>query len=516
MLGEDFLRVSRLSRIHYEGCFYNYPLNFSNALLGLGPIESLLILMSYLGSQIRPYQQENTFEQWICNRFGRRLYKKFFKTYTEKVWGIPCHQIGADWAVQRIKGLSMITALSNALLGLQNARSLNNEFFYPLKGPGMMWQRFVETIEAGGGQVCFHSEAVRIGQENGRVTSVTYAHRGERVEKPVEHLISSMPITKLITLLDPKVPDEVVEAGRLLSYRSFIIVGLILNKRDLFPDQWIYIHSPSVKVGRIQNFKNWSPAMIPDPNKTSVGMEYFCTQNDEIWSLSDTELTVLASRELSELGLAATEDVIDSYVIRQPNAYPVYNNNYSSHLKVIREYLETIDNLQTVGRSGMHRYNNMDHSMQTGKLAAQNILGTNHNLWEVNEDQEYLEEDAKNGVFERIREKIIARTFARMDKLAFASAVGSVAGLLFFVATIWSIIKGGDVLASNLRLLGQYFLGYTVSVQGAFIAFAYASLWGFLLGWLFAYLRNFFLAYYIYRIRKSTEFLTLRDFLDHF
>jgi hypothetical protein len=219
---------------------------------------------------------------------------------------------------------------------------------------------------------------------------------------------------------------------------------------------------------------------------------------------------------LSELGLAATEDVIDSYVMRQPNAYPVYNNNYSSHLEVIRKYLETIDNLQTVGRNGMHRYNNMDHSMQTGKLAAQNILGTNHNLWEVNEDQEYLEEDAKNGVFERIREKIIARTFARMDKLAFASAVGSVAGLLFFVATIWSIIKGGDVLASNLRLLGQYFLGYTVSVQGAFIAFAYASLWGFLFGWLFAYLRNFFLAYYIYRIRKSTEFLTLRDFLDHF
>jgi protoporphyrinogen oxidase len=516
MLGEDFLRVSRLSRIYYNDLFYMYPLSFSNALLNLGPIESILILMSYLRSQIRPNRQEDTFEQWICNRFGQRLYRTFFKIYTEKVWGIPCHQIRAEWAAQRIKGLSLITAVSNALLGLRNAKSLIDEFYYPLKGPGMMWQRFVEMIEAGGGQVRFNSEVARVAHENGRIASVTYVDNGGKVDIPVEHLISSMPINKLITLLDPKVPNEVQEAGHLLSYRSFIIVGLILNKRNLFPDQWIYIHCPNVRVGRIQNFKNWSAAMVPDPSKTSVGMEYFCTQGDEIWTLSDKELRDLASRELSELGLATEKDVIDSYVVRQPNAYPVYDENYRSHLNVIREYLETIENLQTIGRNGMHRYNNMDHSMQTGKLAAKNILAANYDLWEVNEEQEYLEEDKKDKALERINETIITRSFDRMDKLAFASALGLSSGLFFFFLTIWTVIKGGDAAVQSLSLLGQYFVGYTVSSKGAFTAFGYASFWGFLFGWLFAYIRNFLLACYVYRIKKKTELLNLQDFLDHF
>jgi protoporphyrinogen oxidase len=516
MLGEAFLRVSRRSRIYYEGRFFDYPLKVSNALVNLGPVEISLVLASYLKSYIRPFRTENTFEQWVSNRFGRRLYKMFFETYTEKVWGIPCHQIGSDWAAQRIRGLSLAAAVTNAIVGHQKAKSLIDEFSYPLKGPGMMWQYFVREIKGGGGEVCFDSEALRIGHENGRVASVMYVDKEGRKETPARHVISSMPVNKMVTLLDPKPPDVVLEAGRRLSYRSFVMVGLILNKSHVFSDQWIYIHSPNVRVGRIQNFKNWSPAMVPDSSKTSLGMEYFCNQGEGIWTLSDEELTALASRELSGLGLAAQEDIIDSYVVRQPNAYPVYNENYTSHLKVIREYLGTIENLQTVGRNGMHRYNNMDHSMQTGKLAVENLFGAKHNLWEVNEEGEYLEEVTRDDALERFREKIVSGAFARMDKLAFASAVGTAFGLLFFAATIWAITQISNGQASYLLLLSQYFVGYTVSLKGAFIACAYGLSWGFLLGWLFAYLRNLMLALYIYRVRKATELLTVQDFLDHF
>jgi hypothetical protein len=293
-------------------------------------------------------------------------------------------------------------------------------------------------------------------------------------------------------------------------------VALIVDKNDLFPDQWIYIHSPDARVGRIQNFKNWSAAMVPDPNRTSVGMEYFCTEGDETWIIPDDEFIAMASGELAQLGLVEATDVIDGLVVRQPNAYPIYDHEYSENLRVIRGYLDSIANLQTIGRNGMHRYNNMDHSMLTGMLAAENVLGAKHDLWEVNEEEEYLEEDKKVRDEQRLLERVLVRTFARMDKLAFAAAIGSVSGLLFFLATMWLIVKGGEVVGPNLRLLGQYFLGYTVSVKGAFIAFGYSFFWGFLFGWLFAYLRNFLLALYIYSARKKAELLTLRDFFDHY
>jgi hypothetical protein len=287
---------------------------------------------------------------------------------------------------------------------------------------------------------------------------------------------------------------------------------LIVNKKDLFPDQWIYVHSPEVNVGRIQNFKNWSTAMVPDPQKTSVGMEYFCNDGDEIWTMSNTELISLASRELSQLGLVEIDDVMDSFVVRQPKAYPIYDHEYNEPLKVIRDFLGTIENLQTVGRNGMHRYNNMDHAMLTGLLAAENVLGANHNLWEVNEEEGYLEEVKAE---ELVSEEILTRTFARMDKLAFASAVGSVSGLLLLLATIWLVIKGGEVVGANLQLLSQYFVGYTVTVKGAFIAFGYTFFWGFLFGWLFAYLRNLSLALFIFWVKKKTELLSVKDFFDH-
>jgi protoporphyrinogen oxidase len=513
MLGEDFLRVRRMSRICYQGRFFDYPVGFANALANLGLIESSLILLSYIKAQVWAHPEEKNFEQWVSNRFGRRLYQTFFQTYTEKVWGTPCHKIRADWAAQRIRGLSLMVAVSNALFGVQKAKSLISEFYYPLRGPGMMWQRFQEAVEANGGQVRLNAEAVRLTHEDGRIVSVDCCERDKTETIPVGQLISSIPVTRVVDLLDPKAPDDVLEAASKLSYRAFVLVGLIVDREDLFPDQWIYVHSPDVRVGRIQNFKNWSAAMVPHPQKTSVGMEYFCNQGDETWTMSDAELKDLATRELSKLGLVETDDVVDGFVIRQAHAYPVYDDAYKDHLMVIRDYVGTIENLQTVGRNGLHRYNNMDHSMLTGMLAAQNLLGAHHDLWEVGEKDGYLEADKKTEAL--VAEAVLTQTFARIDKLAFATAAGSVSGLLMFLATIWLVIKGGEVVGPTLRVLAAYFVGYTVTVKGAFIAFGYSFFCGFLFGWLFAYLRNLFLALYVYRVKKRAELLSLKDFFDN-
>ena len=515
MLGEDFLKVGRMSRIYYRGRFFNYPLGFANALMNLGLVESSLIMLSYLKAQIWSHPQEENFEQWVSNRFGRRLYQTFFQTYTEKVWGTPCQKIRADWAAQRIKGLSLIVAVSNALFGVQRVKTLINEFRYPLRGPGMMWQRFQDAIEANGGTVRVNTDAVGLRHEDGRVVSVNYSDGGEPVAIPADEVISSIPITRLVALLDPAAPRHVLDAATSLSYRAFVLVGLIVDRETLFPDQWIYVHSPDVRVGRIQNLKNWSAAMVPDPKKTSVAMEYFCNEYDETWTMLDTDLIKLASEELSRLGLADTDDILDGFVIRQPKAYPVYDDAYKEQLMVIRDFLATFDNLQTVGRNGMHRYNNMDHSMLTGMLAARNLSGENHDLWEIGEQEEYLEADEKAKGKRLVPARVLTKTFARIDKLAFATAIGSVSGMLMFLATIWLIIKGGAMVGPTLRLLSVYFVGYSVTVKGAFIAFGYSFFCGFLFGWLFAYLRNLFLAFYVYRAKKKAELLSLRDFFDN-
>lgn len=392
VLGEEFIKVPRLSRIYYKGRFFNYPLEIFNTLLHVGPIESLLMVLSYFKTKWQPLKEEDTLEQWVINRFGERLYRTFFKTYTEKVWGVPCHHIQADWAAQRIKGLSLKTAIFNAIFGSNNAKSLIKEFDYPVLGPGMMWERFQEKVESQGGQVWLNTGVLKVEREGNRITSITAQKEGEIVQLFGEHFISSMPVTSLILRLDPAPPEEVVRAAKSLKYRAFLIVALIINKGSLFPDNWIYIHAPEVKVGRIQNFKNWSPAMVPDASKTCLGMEYFCNEGDAIWNMTDTALIELATQELGQLGLATTADVQEGAVIRQPKAYPVYDSEYRQHLKVIKGFLETIENLQTVGRNGMHRYNNQDHSMLTGMLAVKNILGEKHDLWEVNTERSYYEE----------------------------------------------------------------------------------------------------------------------------
>lgn len=392
VLGDDFLLRPRLSRIYYQGKFYQYPLNLLNTLGNLGLVESGHILLSYLRWQLWPHRQEDNFEQWVINRFGRRLYQTFFQTYTEKVWGIPCHTIQADWAAQRIKDLSFRSAVSNALFKTGDVKSLIEQFHYPRQGPGMMWERMAQLVEQQGGAVCLEADVVRLGHENGRIHTLTIRQNDQTQAIPADHVISSMPVSHLLLRLDPAPPANVLAAARSLKYRDFLIVGLIINHAHLFPDNWIYIHCPQVKVGRIQNFKNWSPDMVPDQATTCLGLEYFCNEDDDLWAMKDEALIALGTAELSQLGLVNPDLVVDGLVIRQRKAYPVYDQTYRTHLTTIQNYLDRFHNLQTVGRNGMHRYNNQDHSMLTGLLAAKNILGEQHALWQVNTDRSYYEE----------------------------------------------------------------------------------------------------------------------------
>lgn len=397
ILGDDFIQVQRLSRIYYGGKFYDYPLSLIKTLLNLGPVSSFLILMSYFKSKLRkwsnPKLEAETFEEWVIDCFGERLYKIFFKTYTEKVWGIPCSQIRADWAAQRIKNMSLKNAVWNALFPSQNVKSLIQKFDYPSLGPGAMWERCQEILEANGSSVHLNTEVVRIEREGPRITQVI-AKQGDRtLTLTGDHFINSMPISALVHRLHPLPPKEVLEAARGLKYRDFLIVPLIINQEHLFPDNWLYIHSPEIRVGRIQNFKNWSPKMVPNLEKTCLGMEYFCSEGDDLWEMPDAELIELATQEIIQLGLGVRPgNVEDGCVIRQHKAYPIYDGEYRQQLQVLQEYLEGFENLQTVGRNGMHRYNNQDHSMLTAMLAVENILGEHHDLWNVNVERSYHEE----------------------------------------------------------------------------------------------------------------------------
>lgn len=398
ILGDEFIKVPRLSRIYYNDKFFDYPLSFKNTLSNLGPFTSGLILWSYIKSKVKALvdrPEPQTFEEWVTHCFGERLYKTFFKTYTEKVWGIPCNKIQAEWAKQRIKGMSLKAAVINLLFGKSNAKSLIKEFDYPILGPGMMWERCQELIEQKGGEVRLNTKVVRVERDDDRIKKVIAQRDGETFEITGDKFISSMPVVALLQRMEPAPPQEVLQAARSLSYRDFLIVAIVVDAEDLFPDNWIYIHSPDVKVGRIQNFKNWSPAMVPDQSKTCLGMEYFCSEGDEIWEMSDTELLDLATKEIDALGLVAASKVEDGTIIRQRKAYPVYDRDYTGHLQVIRDFIKTFDNLQTVGRNGMHRYNNQDHSMLTALLAAKNILGENHDIWDVNTERSYHEEFTK-------------------------------------------------------------------------------------------------------------------------
>jgi protoporphyrinogen oxidase len=397
MLGNDFLRRPRLSRIYYRGRFFDYPLKPLNALRNLGIVTSLRVLLSCLWIKMFPIRPERSFADWVSNRFGRVLFRIFFETYTEKVWGIPCNKIGAQWAAQRIKGLSLKTTVINMLVPAAmksdaTIKSLIEEFDYPRFGPGMMWDAFRRHIESSGGRLKLNSRITRILHDGTRITDVEVDQGGTTYLQPADHVISTMPVRHLIQRFDPPAPDEVINAASRLKYRDFLTVALIIDQPAVFPDNWIYVHDDRVRVGRVQNYKNWSPDMVPDQRFTCLGLEYFCFAGDGLWSKTDAELVELATRELDVIGLAAPSLVREGTVVRAPKAYPVYDEGYEAALQASRQFLERFSNLQLVGRNGMHKYNNQDHSMLTAMLAVRNLFGEQHCLWDVNADDEYHEE----------------------------------------------------------------------------------------------------------------------------
>jgi protoporphyrinogen oxidase len=396
----DFLLRPRMSRIYYRGTLFDYPLRAMNALRGLGPVEAVRCVGSYIWAQVRPPKDQSHFEGWTTARFGKRLYSIFFKTYTEKVWGVPANVIQADWAAQRIKNLSLSKAVFNALLPRRNQKditSLIEEFQYPKFGPGMMWERATEHVEKLGGTVTLGASVTAVHREGSRAVAVSVsaaggAGRAVRRES-ADHVVSSMPISALVRAMDPPAPADVVAAADDLRYRDFLTVALVVPEQFSFPDNWIYIHSPGVQVGRIQNFGSWSPYLVKD-GRTCLGMEYFVNEGDNLWTSADEDLVRLATSELERLGLVQEGAVECGYVVRMPKAYPVYDERYQRNVETIREWLdEHAVNVYPVGRNGMHRYNNQDHSMLTAMLTAENILdGTNHDVWSVNVEEEYHEQ----------------------------------------------------------------------------------------------------------------------------
>jgi protoporphyrinogen oxidase len=394
LMGDEFIKVPRLSRIRYYDKYFFYPLRPLNAFFGLGLMNSIWVTLSYFHSRLFPSLPEESFEDYITNRFGKRLFNIFFKVYTEKVWGIPCSEIRAEWAAHRIRGLSFTSAVVNALLGSRRntIKSLIDEFEYPRLGPGEMWQRCRESVEARGAQVLTRAPVVRILREGTRISSVAALRNGREETFSGTHFISTLALRDLIQRMDPPVPDDVLRAANGLHYRDFLTVLAVVNRRDIFPDNWIYVHTPQVYVSRIQNFKNWSKDMVPDQATTSLGMEYFVSEGDELWAMPDDELLDLARKELQYLKLAEPYEVVDGAVTRVRKAYPVYDSTYRENLWVVRGYLDALENFQTVGRNGLHKYNNQDHSMLTALLAARNICGAQHDVWAVNTDMEYQEE----------------------------------------------------------------------------------------------------------------------------
>ncbi len=406
ILPDDFITRPRLSRIFYDGKFYSYPLKAFEALNNLGYVESSLCVLSYLFKKTFPNENPETFHHWVSNQFGERLFSIFFKTYTEKVWGMSCDEISADWAAQRIKGLdlwgAMAAALRKSISPQGSAKAANGEivktliesFEYPRRGPGMMWDAAAAKTRAQGGEILMGHAMDTLSRDatTGLWTVTTKDQEGQVHSFEAEHVISSAPIREVMHALRPA--PGALEAADRLRYRDFLTVALIVEKADLFPDNWIYIHDPQVKVGRIQNFRSWSPEMVPDERLACLGLEYFCFEGDGLWTSTDEELFELAKKELAHVGLAQPHEVIDGHVVRQKKAYPVYDDSYKRNVEMIRHEIESCwPGLHLVGRNGMHKYNNQDHAMMTAMLTVKNIMAgeTLYDVWNVNEDAEYHE-----------------------------------------------------------------------------------------------------------------------------
>jgi protoporphyrinogen oxidase len=391
VLGDELLLRPRLSRIYWNGRFLDYPLGARDVVRKLGPVELSRCVASYAAARLRPRGPEETLEQWVANRFGRRLYELFFKTYTEKVWGVPADRLRAEWAAQRIRGLSLGAAARDALLGKRGdgPKSLIREFLYPRLGPGQMWEAMAARIAEAGGLVRTGEPVERVHLDGGALAAVETGKETIGCRSAV----SSLPLGLLPGMVEPLPPRRVLRAAAGLSYRDFLTVALVLRGSDPFPDNWIYVHDPGVRVGRIQNYRAWSPWLVPDGETTCVGLEYFCFEGDDLWEAPDGALVELAASELERLGLVPAGAVERGYAVRVPKAYPVYDAESAGRLAVLRSWLDGVRGLQQVGRNGLHRYNNSDHSMLTAVRAVENLLhGTDHDLWAVNADSVYHEE----------------------------------------------------------------------------------------------------------------------------
>jgi protoporphyrinogen oxidase len=394
---EDFMLRPRMSRIYYNGKYYDYPLKAWNALTNLGFWEAFLCVMSYAWARIHPPENQTTLEGWIVARFGWRLYLHFFKTYNEKLWGVPVNKLPADFAAQRIKNLSLSNAVLNAVLPKRNQKnitSLIEEFQYPKLGPGMMWERCRDLVEKQGCRIVMNGRVVGVTHENGRAVAVTTQDKaGVRADYPCDQVISSMPISQLLNAMNPPAPKEVLQAADDLRYRDFITVALVVPEKYSFPDNWIYVHAKEVQVGRIQNFGSWSPYLVKE-GRTCLGLEFFVFEGDKTWTKPDAELIEQGKRELEILGLTEASKVEAGYVVRMPKAYPFYDEHYKANVATIVQWLNAcVPNVHPVGRNGMHRYNNQDHSMYTAMLTAENIAtGTKHDVWSVNVEEVYHEE----------------------------------------------------------------------------------------------------------------------------
>jgi protoporphyrinogen oxidase len=396
---EDFLLRPRLSRIYYNGKYFDYPIKPFQALRTLGPVEAVLCVASYAWAKIRPPKDQTTLEGWVIARFGRRLYEHFFKTYNEKLWGVPVTKLPADFAAQRIKNLSFLNAVTTALSPRRNQKkitSLIEEFYYPKYGPGMMWERCTELVEKAGVEVAMETRVAKVCHEGGKAVSVeAVGPDGETRTLPCDHVISSMPMSQLLAAMDPPVSEPALAAANDLHYRDFLTVALVIPEEGAFPDNWIYVHAKEVRVGRIQNFGAWSPYLVKD-GRTCLGLEFFVFEGDDMWTKSDEDLIEQGKQELGYLGLADPAKVEEGYVVRMPKAYPFYDEHYRANVEIMKDWLAAnAPNVHPVGRNGMHRYNNQDHSMYTAMLTVENITtGSHHDIWSVNVEEEYHEEGA--------------------------------------------------------------------------------------------------------------------------
>ena len=392
IIGQRYSMVSRLTRIYYQKTFFDYPLKALNALFGLGIFQSTLCVTSYLQAKLFPQKDEATFDAWVSNRFGKRLFSIFFKSYSEKLWGISCQDLDADFAAQRIKKLSLYEAIKAAVFtggSKTKHKTLVDEFAYPHQGAGAVYDLMAEKIGNLGGQIHFNTpvDAVILGQNAGEDPRIRLVN-GE--EKSFDHIISSMPITQLIGRMP--VPQEIKEHASQLTFRNTILVYLQVDADSPFPDQWIYVHSADLQTGRITNFKNWVPSILNGQPETILCLEYWCYDSDPLWTLDESALIAMATKEINQTGLVAGEQVKAGKVIRVPKCYPVYSTGYRKHLEPVEQYLSGLPGLSVIGRYGSFKYNNQDHSILMGLLAAENLTkGTTHNLWDINTDYEYQE-----------------------------------------------------------------------------------------------------------------------------